>query len=66
MEFIEKLPVCDKDVIQSADIITYVYFVQEAMGKYHIIVESKQWGLTDTKYVFQDENFPLKAFTGKI
>ena len=43
MEFIKKTCVCDEDVMQPDDIITYVSLVQEAMHEYCSIVDSKQW-----------------------
>ena len=42
MEFVKKL-VCDEDVIQTDDIITYCFLIQEYLREYSNIVESKRW-----------------------
>ena len=42
-EFINKLCVCDMDVLSQEDIITYESLVQEAMREYRDLVDSKQW-----------------------
>ena len=43
MDFIKKLFVCDKDVMQLDDLITYVSLVQEIMREYRTAVDSNQW-----------------------
>ena len=49
MELINKLFVCEEDQIQPEYIINYGSLVQEAMGEYHNIVDSKWWDPTDIK-----------------
>ena len=46
MEFVKKPLLCDKDVIQTDDIITYGFLDQESLREYRNIVNSKQ---TDSK-----------------
>ena len=48
-EFIKKLCVCDEDVMQPEELITYYSLVQEATHVYCYIVDSKQWETDDSK-----------------
>ena len=43
--------VCDKDVMQTDDIITYGFLVQEYLQEYSNIVDSKRWETTDIKKI---------------
>ena len=43
MDFIKNFFVCDKDVMQLDDLITYVSLVQEIMREYRTDVDSNQW-----------------------
>ena len=49
MEFINKLRVCDMDVISQEDIITYESLVQEATQEYRDLVDSKWWETATSK-----------------
>ena len=42
-EFINKLRVCDMDVLSQQDLITYEFLVQESTREYRDIVDSKRW-----------------------
>ena len=43
MEFVKKPLLCDEDVMQTDDIITYGLLVQEYLQEYSSIVNSKRW-----------------------
>ena len=47
--------VCDEEVMQTDNIITYGFLVQEALREYSKIVDSKQWEHTDSKETSKDE-----------
>ena len=66
VEFIKKLCVCDKDVIQPDDIITQGSFVQEAMRGYRNIVDSEWWEPIDSNKNYKYEPLLLKASTVSI
>ena len=48
-EFINKLHVCDMDVISQEDLITCESLVQEATLEYRDLVDSKRWELAISK-----------------
>ena len=66
MEFINKRCVCDKYVMQSDDIITYVSLVQYDIREYHTIFDSNRWEPNDSNKKFQHEPLLLKAPTKEI
>ena len=66
MEFINKLIVCEDDVMQPKGLITYVYLVQEAMYEWLNLVEPKQWDPTESNNNYQYPNFILKDYTASI
>ena len=66
MKFINKLCVCDKDVMRPDDIITYDYLVREAMVEYHNIVDSNEWEPIDNKKISKDEPLLMMASTVTI
>ena len=49
MEFFKKTSLCDEDVMQIDDIITYGFLVQEYLQEYSNIVNSKRWEPTDIR-----------------
>ena len=66
MEFVKKPLLCDEDVIQTDDIITYGFLVQEYLREYSNIVNSKRWEPTDIKKVYKYESLLLTSFTVTI
>ena len=62
-QFIRKLHVCDKYVIQSQDIITCESLFQEATREYPNNVDLNIWESADSKEMFYDEPFLIKAYT---
>ena len=62
-EFIDKLCVCDKDVMQPDEIITYGELVKEAMREYHNLFDSNWWEPTNSKKQSKDETLLLKFYT---
>ena len=54
-EFINKICVCDMDIISPEELITYESLVQEDTLEYRNIVDSKQWGPSTgkEKYKYQ-------------
>ena len=65
-EFINKLCVCDMDVISQEDLITYGSLVQEATQEYRDLVDSKRWELAIRKENSQDQPSLPKAYTVAI
>ena len=63
MEFVKKHLLCDKDVMQTDDTITYGYLVQQYFREYISIVNSKRWEPTDTKNISKYESLLLTAST---
>ena len=57
---------CDEDVIQTYDIITYGFLVQEALREYRNIVDSKRWEPTDSKNVSKDKPLLLMVYIVEI
>ena len=66
MEFLKKLLLCDKEVTQTDDIITYGFLVQGILQEYSSIVNSKRWEPTDIKKIFKDKSLLLTASTVAI
>ena len=66
MEFVKKPCVCDKDIMQTDNIITCGFLVQEACQEYHNSVDSKKWEPTDNKKISKDETILLMDFTVAI
>ena len=52
--YVKKPLLCDEDVMQTGDIITYGFLVQESLREYSSIVNSKRWEPTDIKKVSKD------------
>ena len=57
---------CENDVMQTGDIITYGFHVQEALREYRKIVDSKRWEPTDSKNISKCEPLLLMASTVAI
>ena len=57
---------CDEDVIQTYDIITYGFLVQEALREYRNIVDSKRWEPTDSKNFSKDKPLLLMVYIVEI
>ena len=66
MEFVKKPFVCDEEVMQTDDIITYGFLVQEFLREYSSIVNSKRWEPTDIKNISKNESLLLTTSTGTI
>ena len=62
MEFVKKPLLCDEDIMQTDDIITYGFLVQEYLREYSNIVDSKRWEPTDIKKIYKDESLLLTAY----
>ena len=56
---LKKTVLCEKDVIQTDDIITYRFLVQEYLREYSNIVDSKRWEPTDIKNIYKYESLLL-------
>ena len=54
MQFVKKPLLCDKDVMQTDDIITYGFLGQESLQEYNNIVNSNWWEPTDIKKIYKD------------
>ena len=54
---------CDEDVMQTDDIITYGFLVQEYLREYSKVINSKRWELTDIKKSSKDESLLLTDST---
>ena len=65
-EFINKLCVCDMNVISQEDLITYEYLVQEATREYRDLVYSKRWESATSKEKSQYQPSLPKAYTVEI
>ena len=61
-----KFFVCDEDVIQTNNIITYGFLVQEAFREYSNIIDSKWWEPTDIEKISKYEYLLLTASTEAI
>ena len=61
MKFAKKPLLGDKDVMQTDDIITYGFLVQESLREYSNIVKSKRWEPTGIKKSSKDESLLLTA-----
>ena len=64
--FLKKPLLCDEDVMQTDDIITYGFLAQEYLREYSNNVNSKQWEPTDIKKISKDESLPLTDSTKAI
>ena len=62
-EFINKLCVCDIDVISPEELISYESLVQEVPCDYCNIVNSKRWEQATGKNISQDQPSLPKAYT---
>ena len=65
-EFIEKLRVCNMNVLSQEDIITYESLVQEATQEYRNHVNSKRWEPATSKEKSHDQPSLPKAYTVAI
>ena len=54
-KFINKLSVCDMDVISQEDLITYEFLVKESPQEYRNIVDSKWWEPANSEETSQDQ-----------
>ena len=63
---LKKPLLCDKDVIQTDDIITYSFLVQESLREYSNIDHSKLWEPTDINKISKNESLLLMASTVAI
>ena len=66
MVFVKKPLLCNGDVMQTDNIITYGFLVQESLREYSNIVNSNKWETTDIKQIFKDESFLLMDSTVEI
>ena len=66
MEFVKKPLLCDEDVMQTDDIITYGFLVQESFREYSNVLNSKRQEPTDIKKSSKDESLLLTASTVAI
>ena len=66
MDFVKKPLLCEEDVMQTDDITTYGFLVQESLREYSNIVDSKRWEPTDIKNISKDEYLLLTASTAEI
>ena len=66
MEFVKKPLLCDEDIIQTNDIITYGFLAQESLREYSNIVNSKRWETTDIKDISKYESLLLTYSTKAI
>ena len=57
---------CDEDLTQTDDIISYGLLVQKYLREYINIVNSKWWEPTDIKNISKDESLLLTASTVAI
>ena len=55
--------VCDEEVMQTDNIITYGFLVQESLQEYSNIVYLKRWEPTDSKNISKYEPLLLVAST---
>ena len=63
---LKKTVLCEKDVMQTDDIITYDFLVQEYLREYSNIVDSKRWEPTAIKKIYKDESLLLMDSTVEI
>ena len=66
MEFAKKPLLCDKDFMQSDDIIAYGLPVQESLREYSNIFNSKRWEPTDDKNISKDKSLLMTESTVAI
>ena len=66
MEFVKKPFVCDEDVMQTDDISTYGFLVQENLREYNNIVHSKWLEPNDSKNASKDDYLILMDSTVAI
>ena len=66
MEFVKKPLLCDEDVMQTDNIITYGFLAQESLQEYSNILNSKQWEPTDIEKISKDESLLLTDSTMEI
>ena len=66
MEFVKTPLLCDEDLMQTDDIITYGFLSQESLREYSNIVNSKRWEPTDIKKISKDEYLLLTDSTKAI
>ena len=63
---LKKPLLCDEDVMQTDDIITYGFLSHESLREYSNIVNSKRWEPTDIKNISKDESLLMTDSTKKI
>ena len=61
MKFVKCFFVCDEEVMQTDNIITYCFLVKEALREYSNIVDSNWWVSTDSKKNSKDETLFMMA-----
>ena len=66
MEFVKKHLLCDKDFMQTDDIITYGFLVQESLREHSNIIVSQRWKTTDIMNISKYEYLILTASTVAI
>ena len=66
MEFGKIVFVCDKDLMQTDNIITYCFLVKEALREYSNIVDSKRCEKADSKKTSKDEPLLMMASNVEI
>ena len=66
MEFVKKFFVCDEDVMQTDDIITYGFRVQESLQEYNNMFDSKRLEPNDSKKISKDKPLLMMAYTVAI
>ena len=66
MEFVKKPLLCDEEIMQTDDIITYGFLAQEYLWEYSNIVKSNRWEPTDIKNISKDESLLLTDSTKAI
>ena len=66
MEFVQKLLLCDEDIMQTDDIITYGFLAQESLREYSNILNSKRWEPNDIKKISKDKYLLMTDSTKSI
>ena len=66
MEFVKKPLLCDKDVMQTDDIIAYGFLAQESLREYSNNGKPKRWEPTDIKNISKDEYLIMTDSTKEI
>ena len=65
-EFINKLRLCDMDVISPEELVTYESLIQEATPEYRNLVDSKWWELDTCKEKYQGQPLLPNVYTVAI